>query len=201
MATMMILFLWVGLSLTIIIGSGPNAAAQGVNPCDSPNNLPASFFEVSLGPQGTWTASVSPEPQQADNPLVPVVVAGAGARQGPANRRGMRLGCGLLINRSSKPVAAVRLRWILVRNQDRAAIAREGFTPKTVLQDGHSPAIELSIPKEGSRRTDFSIISFTEVTKDFAKDGVLEGDYFVFVGVQQVLFDDGSVWNAEPVLR
>ena len=69
------------------------------------------------------------------------------------------------------------------------------------MQEGHTPPIELSIPKESFRRTDFSIISFAAVTKDLAKEGILTGDYFLLVGVYEVLFEDGSVWNAGPVLK
>jgi hypothetical protein len=187
--------------VTLILAAGSKTAAQTINPCDNPNNLPASFFDVPQGPLGDWRASQSPESQQADDPLVPVVVAGVGAIQGPANRRGMRLGCGVLRNRSQKLVTAVQLRWILVRNQDRSLIAQKGYSPDTVLLEGHTPPIELSIPKDSLRRTDFSIISFAEVTKDLAREGILTGDYFLFVGVYEVRFEDGSVWNAGPVVR
>ena len=118
-----VISLWVCLLVTCTLACGSIAVAQSANPCDHPNNLPSSFFDVPQGPQGNWRASLSPEPQQADDPLVPVVVAGAGAIQGPADRRGMRLGCGVLRNRSQKSVTAVKLRWILVRNQDRSVIA------------------------------------------------------------------------------
>jgi hypothetical protein len=59
----------------------------------------------------------------------------------------------------------------------------------------------LRIPKAGFRQTDFSIISFAAVTKDLAKDGILSGDYFLLIGVYEVQFDDGSVWNAGPVVK
>jgi len=192
---------WVCLLVIPTLACVSNAAAQSVNPCDNPNNLPSSFFEVPQGPQGTWTASPLPDLRQADDPPVPVVVAGVGAIQGPANRRGMRLGCGILRNRAQTPVTAVQLRWVLVRNEDRSVISQKGYTPDTVLQEGHTPPIELSIPKESFRRTDFSIISFAAVTKDLAKEGILTGDYFLVVGVYAVLFEDGSVWNAGPVLK
>jgi len=194
-------FRWVCLLVIPTLACVSNTVAQSVNPCDHPNNLPSSFFEVPPGPQGNWRASQSPEPKQADDPLVPVVVAGVGAVQGPANRRGMRLGCGVLRNRSQKSVTAVRLRWILVRNQDRSVIAQKGYRPDTVLREGHTAPIELNIPQDSRRQTDFSIISFTEITKDLAKEGILSGDYFLFVGVYEVLFEDGSVWNAGPLVR
>ena len=196
-----VISLWVCLLVTCTLACGSIAVAQSANPCDHPNNLPSSFFEVPQGPQGTWTASLSPEPQQLDDSLVPVVVAMAGAIQGSTTRRGMRLGCGVLRNRSQKSVTAIKLRWILVRNQDRWVIVQKGYTPHTVLVEGHTPPIELSIPKESLRRTDFSIISFAAVTKDLAKEGILSGDYFLFVGVYEVLFEDGSVWNAGFVVR
>jgi hypothetical protein len=80
-------------------------------------------------------------------------------------------------------------------------ISQKGYTPDTVLLEGHTPPIQLSIPKESLRRTDFSIISFATVTKDLANDGILTGDYFLLVGVYEVLFEDGSVWNAGSVVR
>ena len=184
--------------VTLILAAGSRTPAQTINPCDNPNNLPSSFFVVPQGPQGNWRAQPLPALQQDNDPLVPVVVAGVGSIQGPANRRGMRLGCGVLRNRSQKPVKAVQLRWILVREQDRSVIAQKGYTPDTVLVEGHTPPIELSIPKDSLRRTDFSIISFAEVTKDLAREGILTGDYFLIVGVYGVLFEDGSVWNADP---
>src|SRR6266436_6577299 len=104
-------FRWVCLLVIPTLACVSNAVAQSVNPCDNPNNLPSSFFEVPQGPQGTWTASLSPEPQQLDDSLVPVVVVMAGAIQGPATRRGMRLGCGVLRNRSQKEALLIKLRW------------------------------------------------------------------------------------------
>jgi len=194
MQTVAIVFL-----VTLILAAGSKTAAQTINPCDNP--LPPSFFEVPQGPQGSWRAQPMPELKQNNDPLLPVVVVGAGSIQGPANRRGMRLGCGLLRNRSQKLVTAVQLRWILVREQDHSVIAQKGYTPDTVLVEGHTPPIELSIPMDSSRRTDFSIISFAEVTKDLASGGMLTGDYFLLVGVYAVRFEDGSVWNARPLLR
>ena len=195
------IFLSASLLATCAFARGSIAVAQSPNPCDNPNNLPASFFEVPQGPQGNWRASVSFDLKQIGDPLVPVVVAGTGAIQGPANRRGMRLGCGLLKNRAQKSVTAVQLRWILVRNEDRSVIAQTGYTTDTVLSEGHTTPIELRIPKAGFRQTDFSIISFAAVTRDLAKDGILIGDYLLLVGVYEVQFDDGSVWNAGPVVR
>jgi len=197
----LVISLWVCLLVTFTLACRSIAVAQAANPCDHPNNLPSSFFDVPQGPQGSWRASLSLEPQQADYPLVPVVVVGVGAIQGPADRRGMRLGCGVLRNRSQKSVTAVQLRWILVRNQDHSAIGQRGYTPDTVLLEGHTPTVELNIPKESLRRTDFSIISFAAVTLGLTKDGILSGDYFLFVGVHEVRFEDGSVWNGGSVVR
>ena len=108
----------------------------------------------------------------------------------------MRLGCGGLKNRSQRSVAAVQLRWILIRRDDLSAITQGGYTPQTLLRLGHTPSIELSIAHESFRRTDFSIISFAESTQSLLKDGILSGAYVLLVGVYEVLFEDGSVWKA-----
>ncbi|HEX6732041.1 MAG TPA: hypothetical protein VF074_18635 [Pyrinomonadaceae bacterium] len=175
--------------------------AQSANPCDHPKRLPPEFFEVPPGPKGDWRATVSPDTHQADDPLLPVVVSGAGAIQGPANRRGMRLGCGVLKNRSGKSVIAVSLRWTFVRNQDRAAILQNGYTSDTVVLEGHTESISLTIPETSVRRTDFSIINFAAVTAPLTRNGMLSGDYFLYVGVYEVRFGDGSVWKSGPLVR
>ena len=186
--------------VTLMLAAGSKTAAQTINPCDNLNKLPPTFYEVPPGPQGDWKASYAPELKQIDDPLVPVVVATVSAYQGPGPR-GIRFGCSTLKNRSPKLVAAVQLRWTLVKMQDFAVIRQKGFSSDTVLREGHTPAIELSIPRESSRRTDFAILSWVEATKDLARDGILTGDYFLFVGVYEVLFEDGSVWYAGPVKR
>ena len=193
------LIVFLSLVLTLVLTSSPSHA-QSVNPCDNPNSLPSSFFEIPYGPQGDWRATVSPD-HQSDDPLLPVVVAGAGAMQGPAERRGMRLGCGVLKNRSEKQVVSVSLRWILVRNQDRALIFQNGYTADIVLVEGHTQPIELIIQKDSFRRTDFAIIDFATITAHLKKSGILSGDYFLYVGVYQVQFADGSIWTAEPAVK
>jgi hypothetical protein len=170
--------------------------AQSLNPCDRPKNLPSSFFEVPAGPQGMWSATLMLDLLQAEDPRVPVVVVGVGAIQGPANRRGMRLGCGVLRNRSLQPVRSIQLRWILANAQDRAVIAQRGHSPQTIIQQGHTQYIELSISPESLGRTDFSVISFAEVTHALQKEGILNGDYHLYVGVNEVLFVDGTSWRA-----
>jgi len=192
---------WLLAIATAMLLASANARGQSVNPCDKPSELPPSFFEVPVGPQGNWKASVSLDVEQDKDPMVPVLVAGVGSIQGPAARRGMRLGCGLLKNRSEKSAVAVQLRWILVRSADRQVILQSGFKPDAVLNQGLTPEIPLNISGNDSRRTDFSIISFAEVTAPFTKDGMLVGDYLLLVGVNQVRFSDGSVWNAAPLPR
>jgi len=186
--------------LTVILPALSNASGQSFNPCDKPNELPPSFFEVPVGPQGNRKAYVSPDLQQDKDSTVTVVVAGAGAIQGPAERRGMMLGCGVLRNRSGRTVIALQLRWILIRNEDRSVIAEKGYTPETVLQEGHTPEVQLTIRSSNFRRMDFSIISFAAISEPLTKDGTLSGDYCLLVGVNQVRFADGSVWNAWPLL-
>lgn len=113
----------------------------------------------------------------------------------------MRLGCGVLKNRSEKSVTAVSLRWTLVRNQDRAAILHDGYTSDTVVLEGHTEPIALTIPETSLRNTDFSIIDFAAVTAPLTRNGVLSGDYFLYVGVYEVRFHDGSVWKSGPLVR
>jgi len=178
---------------------GAKINAQTPNPCDTPNKLPSFFFEVPVGPQGDWTLLFTTDKVQSNDPQVPVVVASAGAIQGPAARRGLRLGCGALRNHSQKSVVAVRLRWILTRAKDRLTIPQDGYTHDTVLVVGATSPIDLSIAPDGLRLTDFSVINFVEVTKSLSKDGILSGDYLLILGVEEVQFADGSVWKASKL--
>lgn len=191
-------------SVTLMLAAGLKTSAQTSNPCDSRDKLPSSFYEVPPGPEGNWKASHAPDLLQSKDPLVPVVVTSVAALQGPLNplrRRGIRFGCGALKNRSQKLVTAVQFRWIVIRGLDVSVINQKGYTPETVLLEGNTLPIELSFPKDSERRTDFSMISFVEVMKDLTREGMLTGDYFIFVGVYSVRFEDGSVWNAGSAVR
>jgi hypothetical protein len=186
--------------MTITLCAPSSAPAQDIGPCDTPNKLPASFFEVPEGPQGDWRATHLPDLRQGADPQVPVEVAGVGAIQGPVGRRGMRLGCGALRNRSDKSVSSVVLRWILINRQDRPEIIDKGYTSDTVLDHGHTGPITLAIMPDSIRRADFSVIDWRAVTQTLTREGKLRGDYFLCVGVQQATFEDGSVWNAPQLV-
>ena len=175
--------------------------AQGISPCDDPDKLPASFFEVPEGPQGDWRATHLPDLSQSKDPQMPVVVAGVGAIQGPVGHRGMRLGCGVLKNRSDKSVSSVVLRWILINTQDRPKIIDKGYTSDTVLAHGQTVPITLAIMPDSIRRADFSVIDWRVVTQTLTREGKLSGDYFLCVGVYQVTFQDGSVWSAPQLIQ
>lgn len=190
--------------LTLTLAAELKTPAQTSNPCNNPNKLPPSFFEVPPGPEGDWKASHAPDLLQSKDPLVPVVVSSVASLQAPFNplrRRGIRFGCGGLKNRSQKLVTAVQFRWVLIRGLDISVINQKGYTPETVVLEGNTLPIELSIPKDSELRTDFSIINFVEVMKDLTKEGILTGEYFIFVGVYSVRFEDGSVWNAGSAVR
>jgi hypothetical protein len=190
--------------VTLMLAAGLKTPAQTSNPCESRDKLPPAFYEVPPGPEGNWNVSHTPDLLQSKDPLVPVVVTSVGSLQAPFNplrRRGIRFGCGTLKNRSQKLVTAVQFRWVLIRGLDVSVINQKGYTPETVLLEGNTPPIESSIPKDSERRTDFSIISFVEVMKDLTREGVLTGEYFIFVGVYSVRFEDGSVWNAGSAVK
>ena len=189
------------LILTVTLYASSSASAQDATPCDRPNNLPASFFEIPEGPQGDWKATHLMDLHQGADPSVPVVVAGVGAIQGPTGHRGMRLGCGALRNQSAKSVSSVVLRWILINTKDRPKIIDQGYTSDTVLAHGQTVPITVTILPDRMRRADFSVIDWRVVTQTLTREGKLRGDYFLCVGVQQVTFEDDSVWNAPPLVK
>lgn len=186
---------------SVILFAPQRATAQSINPCDDTKNLPASFYVVPEGPQGDWKATHLMDLHQGADPSVPVVVAGVGARQGPTGHRGMRLGCGVLKNQSAKSVSSVVLRWILINTQDRPKIIGQGYTSDIVLAHGQTVPIMLTIMPDSMRRADFSVIDWRVVTQTLTREGKLSGDYFLCVGVQQVTFEDGSVWNAPALIK
>ena len=187
--------------MSVTFNASSSATAQDVSPCDRPNNLPASFFEVPEGPQGDWKATHLMDLHQGADPSVPVVVVGVGAIQGPIGHRGMRLGCGVLSNRSGKSVSSVVLRWILINTDDRPRILDQGYTSDTVLAHGQTVPITVTILPDRMRRADFSVVDWRVVTQALTREGKLSGDYFLCVGVQQVTFEDGSVWSAQPLVK
>lgn len=134
-------------------------------------------------PQGNWTLSAGPYsgPGHESSPIdVYSVTTDAD--------RGLTVVSVALLNRSSKDVSAVKLRWYL-KDSDQSRVLREGDTS----------LIDVDIPAGKSQILDYPVISFARVHKPLLKGAVLRGNYRIEVAVSEVSYADESTWVISKV--
>lgn len=95
------------------------------------------------------------------------------------------------VNNRSKDIVAMNLIWYL-SSEER---------PGVVLAKGELPLLNVSIPSGRLQTIDFQPLSFAEIYKRVLKNGTLEGNYRIDVGVATVTFNDGSGWTPENTDR
>jgi hypothetical protein len=88
-------------------------------------------------------------------------------------------------NRSPKALNAVQLRWAITYLDDQTKVLLEGTTPFVNFWAEADSAQVVEIP------TIYPSLLF----KPLAKDGVLNGEFMLRIGLQEARFTDGSFWR------
>jgi hypothetical protein len=133
-------------------------------------------------PPGKWTYSASPYTGPGYD-ASPVVVTSVGTDGAPSlSTRIVRVE-----NRSSRPVAAIKLKWTLTTIQKPDFILQKGETERLTSPDG--------FPAGKTRVLKHVVASFSELSKPLLKQGKLEGNYLLTVAVAEIFFADGSTWR------
>jgi len=88
-------------------------------------------------------------------------------------------------NRSDKAVSAVTLGWYVSEAQSAGAIIAKGETV----------ALNASLPSEAKLELATPAIGWEDVLRPAMSNGVLRGDFDIWVVVSQVVYEDGSVWK------
>jgi hypothetical protein len=135
-------------------------------------------------PSGKWMFSAHPY-FGSDWKSLPVVVMAVTSDL----TKGIRVTKVGLFNRSSKQVESVRLGWYLTTAQDKTTILKHGQTPFITPSGG--------LPLNIEREIEFNVFSFGKVARLLAKDGMLNGEFRVQVVVDEIRYEDGSMWSRQ----
>jgi hypothetical protein len=135
---------------------------------------------------GEWLVVTDLDQSQLDDPSVPVVVDGVNTFAGKGKYAGlMKIGEVRAANRGPKAVTSLQLRWAFVAfNQ-----------PDVALLEGYTSLLDIRIDVNSSQKFDIPAIFFNREVKRFTKGRELHGHFYLRVSVQEVRFNDGSVWS------
>src|SRR5947209_13280564 len=203
-----ILFLFVGIvafgftaskvqsSAEASVGSGRGNQRPPEFANSNPEDAKKDFSDDDLKvkeqkPRGKWGVGLETDMDQFYDASVPVA---AGAIQslsgGGKYAGGVKIKRLEIKNRSSKAVNSVQLRWEIVSLDNRTKVLLEGITPFVNFWAEANSSKVIEIP------TLYPALLF----KPLAKDGELNGQFQLTIGVQEARFADGSFWRRpEPV--
>jgi hypothetical protein len=177
--TCLLALIFVALCVVTTNENSQKAAARGANQdADAP------------WPNGKWTVSVIPDTNQKADASVPVIVS----RTTTSTTKGKDNAFEhvILLNRSSKAVSEVKLRYVIHKIE----------APDTILYQG--PQFEIKAkkgneknPLQANKRWVFDVPNgrLARFLKPVVKDGSLSGEFVIRVSVDEVTFEDGSVWK------
>ena len=101
-----------------------------------------------------------------------------------------------LWNRSSKPVAAVKLQWTMTTEEDQNTAILQGETQHIYF--------EKTLRERSVKEIRPPIPSFVQLSRSLSASsaGRLDGNYRLDIAVSEINFEDGSTWTRNnPVIR
>lgn len=139
---------------------------------------------------GKWSAQCVPDPKQAEDFSVPVYVKGTNLFWGTGKYLGrMKVPEVMLENRSQRLAQSVQLKWAIVGVDE----------PDVVLLEGTTPLFETRVEPFTASLVDIPEIYFNKILKPLRKNDELNGSFRLLVGVEEVRFSDGTVWQPPKV--
>ncbi len=143
-------------------------------------------------PRGKWAYSPVLDMSQLKDPSLPAYVNGIqmltadrGKYRGVAKIKRVEL-----INRSSRVVNAVQLRWTVAKFDE----------PGSILSEGTIPFVNIWVVANSTQVIEIPALYPVRLLKPLAKDGELSGHFRITISMQEIHFADGSFWRRrEPV--
>jgi len=184
------------LALAALAALSCAAAAAQTGASKYPKLKPFTDEDILEGRiEGRWTAGPAFDNSQLQDPSVPVVVKGLNLVSGdPASKfiGLMKIQGADLENRGQKATRSVRLRWALTKWETDDTEA-----PIKVLAEGVTDPFDVRVGPAESLKTDTPPVFFNRIAKPFLEGGRLEGRFQIVVGVSEVVFEDGSIWQGQ----
>jgi hypothetical protein len=136
-------------------------------------------------PAGNWTLSITPYFGPGWD-AIPVDVSSVTTEA----TKGLTAESVLLRNLDTRKVVGIKFRWYLREKQG-----------STALQKGETPLLDANIPAGGEQRLSYDVVTFSAIAPSIAKGGKLNGDFTIEVLAGSVIYEDGSVWNVDQILK
>lgn len=140
--------------------------------------------EGEKGPPGHWLATAIPDQAQRSDKSAPVIVIGISSLMASGRFTNLIVAGVTLLNAAHKPLESVELKWSLVDTDTRGIIAR-----------GRTASFEVEIDARRARKVKCPYINFAKITQPLQKNGTLNGNYQLQIGVHAGRFSDGSSWE------
>jgi hypothetical protein len=137
---------------------------------------------------GAWTLAAMSDAGQSNDPTAPVVLEGLDTVSGAPDGKFaglLKINRAEINNRGEKAVRSLQLKWMLARKDATG----------TVLLEGVTPFFDASLKPGASAKTDIPPIFFNQIVKPLLEAGELHGEFLIAVGVNEVRFEDGSIWQ------
>ena|SRR2546423_190677 len=141
--------------------------------------------------RGKWGTALDSDASQFNDSSVPLVVSGIQSLSGGGKYSGIvKIKRVKVINRSSRIVNSIQLRWTVANLDD----------PEKVLSEDTTPFVNIWIEANSSQVIEIPTLYPALMLKTLAKDGELYGQFQITIGIQESRFADGSFWRRqEPV--
>lgn len=142
-------------------------------------------------PRGKWGFTTLPDTGQLKDSSLPAYVNGIQLLSGGGKHIGItKIKRVQVVNRSSKIVNSVQLRWAVVSLDDQ----------EEVLSEDTPPSVNVWVEAKSSQVIEIPTLYPVRMLKPLAKNGELYGRFQITIGVQEVRFADGSFWRRqEPI--
>lgn len=142
-------------------------------------------------PRGKWAFGTVFDVSQALSESIPVAVVGIQSLSGGGKHLGVtKIKRIKVTNRSPKVVNSVQLRWTLAPLND----------PEKVLSEGTTPFANIWVEANSLKEVEIPTLYPALLLKSLAKDGKLDGEFQLTIGVQEARFADGSFWRRQETV-
>jgi len=190
--TFFFLFIVVAVMAVVVQSSATAGGGSGQRPpVPSDEELKKDFDDDDLKakddkPGGHCGYAIDLDSKQINDPSVPAYVSGIQLLSGGGKYQGInKIKRVQVKNRTSQTIVLVQV-WVEVVNLDE---------PEKILLKDTFPFANASIAPNASEVVEVKTLYPPRLLKALAKDGELNGEFGIRMGVQEVQFADGTFWR------
>jgi len=140
------------------------------------------------GPPGNWLVTAVPDGVQKKDNGTPIKVINTISLTATGKLTNLIVVGVTLLNSLHQPVQRIALKWSIV-DVDKQAI----------LAHGRTGSFEIDLDARRARKMKCPSVSFAKVSKELVRNGVLEGNFQLQIGVDSARLADGSSWENQEV--